>query len=207
MNAITIDVTEGQFTTAKDARRAGRVPMAYYGKGVENRSFSVDYQTFRRAFDQGGRSTIMHLKNEKGDEFAALVHEVQRDPISDDMIHVDMLAVNMSKPIHTHIPLMLVGTAPAVNDLSGVLIQSKDSVQVECLPKHLVHEIEVDISGLVDFHTSLTVGDIKVPTGITILDATDINIVTVSAPRAVIEEEAAPVAAEEKKEEGNAKSE
>ncbi len=189
MEKIILDVTEGAYATAKEARSANRIPMAYYGKGVENHGFSVDYQDFRRAYEKGGRSTIMYFKNEKEEDFPVLVQDIQYEPVSDQIIHVDVMAVQMGTAITTQVPLVLVGIAPAVKDLSGVMIQSKESVEVECLPKDLIHEIEVDISPLVDFHTSLTIGDVKVPDTIKILDAEDINIVTVSAPRAAVEEE------------------
>ncbi|MCK5616551.1 50S ribosomal protein L25, partial [Candidatus Pacearchaeota archaeon] len=189
MEKIILDVTEGVYATAKEARSANRIPMAYYGKGVENHGFSVDYQDFRRAYEQGGRSTIMYFKNEKEEEFPVLVQDIQYEPVSDQIIHVDVMAVQMGKAITTQVPLVLVGVAPAVKDLAGVMIQSKETIEVECLPKDLIHEIEVDISPLVDFHTSLTIGDIKVPDTIKILDAEDINILTVSAPRAAVEEE------------------
>lgn len=190
MDTIKLDITEGVYNSVKEARAASRIPIAYYGKGVENRQFSVDYQEFRRAFEKGGRSTIMTLTNEKGEEFPCLIHEVQYEPVSDTMIHADLKAVDMKKKIHAKIPLVMVGTAPAVKDEGGVLMQNKDSIEVECLPTELVHEIEVDISPLVDFHTSITVGDVKVPEGFTVLDSPEINVATVSAPRAVVEEEA-----------------
>lgn len=189
MDKINLEVTEGVYPTAKEARDAGRIPMAYYGKGLDNHSFSVDYQDFRRAYEKGGRSTIMHFTNEKNEEFPVLVQDIQYDPATDVMIHVDVMAVNLNKTIKTQIPLVLTGIAPAVKEEGGILMHNKDALEVECLPKDLVHEIEVDISSLVDFHTSITVGDIVIPEGIKIFDAEDINVATVSAPRAIIEEE------------------
>ena len=189
MEKILLEVTEGAYSTAKEARAADRIPMVYYGKGVDNHGFSVDYQAFRRAYEKGGRSTIMYFKNEKNEDFPILVQDIQYEPVTDEIIHIDVMAVQMGKLITTKIPLTLVGVSPAVKDLSGVLIQSKDSVEVECLPKDLMHEIEVDISPIAEFHHSLTVGDVKVPDTIKILDSEDINIVMVSAPRSAVEEE------------------
>jgi len=190
MDKIALDVTEGVYSTAKEARQAGRIPMAYYGKGHDNRGFSVDYQDFRRAYEKGGRSTIMYFKSEKGGEFPVLVQDIQYAPASDEMIHVDVMAVDLKKPIRTQIPIVLTGEIPAVKELGGILVQNKDHVEVECLPNDLMSTIEVDATGLVDFNASITVGDIKVPETIKILDAEDINVATVSAPRAVVEEEA-----------------
>jgi len=188
MDKITLEVTEGVYDSAKAARDAGRIPMAYYGKGAENHGFSVDYQDFRRAYKKGGRSTIMYFVNEKGEEFPVLVQDMQYDPVSDRIIHVDVLAVDMKKPLTTNVPLILTGDAPAVRELAGILVQNKNDVLVECLPGDLIHQIEVDISSLVDFHASITIGDIQVPDTIKILDAPAINVATVSAPKAVEEE-------------------
>ena len=197
METINLEVTQGVYSTAKAAREADRVPIVYYGNGVKNQNFSADYQEFRRAYKKGGRSTIMHLVTENKKEYAALIHDMQYDPVTDQVIHVDMLAIDLNKPIHTQIPLVFTGIAPAVKELSGVLVHNKDKVAIECLPKNLVHEIEVDISSLADFHSSITVGDIIVPETIKILDALDINVVSVSAPRAAVEEEEETVSDEE----------
>ncbi|MBN2096627.1 50S ribosomal protein L25 [Candidatus Peregrinibacteria bacterium] len=193
MEKITLNVTEGVYDSAKAARNAGRIPMAYYGKGVENHGFSADYQEFRRAYEKGGHSTIMYFVNEKGEEFPILIQDIQYDPVSDQIIHADLLAINMDQPITTAVPLVLTGVAPAVRELGGILVQNKNNVQVECLPGNLVHEIKVDISSLVDFHSSITIGDIKVPDTIEILDAPDINVATVSAPKEAEEEMPAKV--------------
>lgn len=191
MDTINLDVIEKGYTNAKEARQSGRIPMAYYGKGVKNRHFSVDYQDFRRAYEKGGRSTVLQMTNEDGENLPVLVQEIQYEPVSDEMMHVDLTAVDLNKKIRTQVPIVLTGTAPAVKEMAGVLMHTKESVEVECLPKNLPHEIEVDISSLADFHASISVGDIVVPNGVVILDAAEINLATVSAPRAAIEEEEA----------------
>jgi len=108
------------------------------------------------------------------------------------------MAIKKGQKISTDIPIVFIGESPAVRELAGIFITSKYTVSIECLPKDLPHQIELDISGLVDFNTSLTVGDIKVPEEITILDAPEISIATVSAPR----KEEEPVVAEEVEGEG-----
>ncbi|MBU1683752.1 50S ribosomal protein L25, partial [Patescibacteria group bacterium] len=190
--------------TAKEARNADRVPMIYYGKGVEPTNFSADYQDFKRLYKKAGKSAIITLINESKKEFHVLVHEIQYDPVSDEMIHIDLMAVDLNKPITTEVPLVFIGQAPAVKDLNGTFMSGKDRVMVECLPKDLVHEIEVDISPLVDFHSGLTIADINAPEGVRILDAEDISIATVSAPRAEEVEVVAPTEKTAEGEEGEA---
>lgn len=194
MEKLILKVTEGVYATAKDARKADRVPMVYYGKNIANRGFSIDYQDFRRAYKKGGKSTIMYLNNEKDEEFPVIVQSIQYDPVTDQMMHVDLIAVDMNKSIRTKIPVVLVGISPAVKDLAGILVQNKNNIEVECLAKDLIQNIEVDISSLTDFHSSITVGDIKVPDTIKVLDAEDINVATVTAPRSTAEEEDAAAA-------------
>lgn len=193
MEAITIEVAQGKYKSSKEARRDGQIPMVYYSKDVEPKHFTVDYQNFRRAYKKAGKSTIITMVDENKEEYAALAHEIQYHPVTDDIMHVDLMAIKKGQRISTDIPIVFIGEAPAVRELAGIFISSKDTVSIECLPKDLPHEIEVDISGIVDFNTSLTVGDIKVPEEIIILDAPDISIATVAAPR--MEEE--PVIAEE----------
>ncbi len=188
MEQITIQVKEGEYKSAKIVRREGMIPMICYANQVEPRQFRVDYQNFRRAYLKAGKSSIITLDVEGGDEQAVLVQAVQYDPVSDDMIHVDLMAIKKGQKITTDVPIVFVGESKAVKEDGGTFMSNKDKIHIECLPKDLLHEIEVDISSLVDFHTSLTVGDIKVPDNITILDAEDISIATVSAPREEEEE-------------------
>jgi|GEM_PF-305055 len=194
MDTISLSVTETSYATAKAARKEDRIPVAYYAKGVKNRSFSMKYQEFKKAYDKGGRTTILTFVNEKKEEVPCIVHEIQYDPITDQMIHVDVMAVDMNKKIHTKIPVKLVGISPAVRDLAGILIQSKGAITIECLPKDLVREFILDVSAIVDFHTSLKIKDIQMPPGIRSLDNVEIAVATVSAPRPTEEEEAAKAA-------------
>jgi len=195
MEKFTLEVTQGKYETAKEVRLAGQIPMNYYGKGVKNINFSVDYQNFRRVYLKAGRSSIINFIDENKKEFPVLVHQIQYDPVTDDIIHIDVLAVDLNKAITTEVPLVFVGQAPAVKDLSGVFNGFKDVVTIECLPKDLPREIEVSIESLVDFHSSITVADIKAPKGVKIVEDSGVHIATVSAPAAA--EEEAPVVATE----------
>lgn len=209
MEPITIEVAKGKYESSKEARRDGQIPIVYYSKDVKPIHFTAEYQDFRRAYKKAGKSIIITLVDEGKEEYAALAHEIQYHPVTDDIIHVDLMAIKKGQKISTAIPIVFIGEAPAVRELEGIFVNSKDTVSIECLPKDLPHQIEVDISGLVDFHTSLTVGDIKVGEEITILDAPDISIATVAAPRKeeelVVAEEAEGVEGEGVEGEGETK--
>lgn len=216
MEAITIDVTKGRLASGKATRATGMIPVEYYAKDIENQHFMVEYQTFRKVYRKAGKSTIVKMIDEQKNEYPILIHKIQYHPVTDKVIHVDVMAIRKGQKISAKIPLVFIGEAPAVRELGGIFVSNRDEVTIECLPDDLPHEIQVNITKLVDFHTSLTVGDIEAPKGITILDAKDLSIATVSAPRKEEEEvkpaapaegeaaAAAPAEGEKKPEEGAA---
>jgi len=193
MENFTIEVTQGTFATAKEARRVDQLPIIYYGNAIEPRKFFADLQDFRRTYKKTGKSAILTLKIDK-EELPCLVQDIQYHPVTNEMIHIDLKRVDLSKAVKTHIPLKFVGIAPAIKEMGGTLTTARTSLHVECLPKDLVREIEVDISSLVDFHTSIQVSDIKVPAGYKVLDNAGINVATAIQPRMEEEAVGAPVA-------------
>ncbi|MCK9186671.1 50S ribosomal protein L25 [Candidatus Gracilibacteria bacterium] len=193
MDAITLEVqSRNAEENAKNLLAQGFIPAEFYGKGMENLSFKMDYQTFRRVFVKAGSNTIIDLviDGKKGPN--VLVGEVQYHPVNGDMIHVDFRNVKMDQEITTQIPLAFVGTAPAVKTLAGIFMAKMDEVEVKCLPSALVHSIEVSIDSLEDFHCYVRVKDLKVPAGIVVLNEPEDVVAVVVAPRA---EEEAPVVA------------
>lgn len=197
MDAITLEVqSRNPEEKAKDLLNQDFIPAEFYGKGVDNMSFKMDYQTFRRVFNKAGNNTIINLviDGKKGPN--ALVGDVQYHPVNGTIIHVDFRNVKMDQEITTHIPLTFVGTAPAVKNLSGIFMSKMDEVEVKCLPNALVHSIEVSIDSLEDFHCFVRVKDLNVPEGITILNEPEDLVAVVIEPRAEEEPVVAAVPAE-----------
>ncbi|PKL36994.1 50S ribosomal protein L25 [Candidatus Peregrinibacteria bacterium HGW-Peregrinibacteria-1] len=168
---------------AKHLLKTDFIPVEYYGNGVENQSFQVDYQTFRRVYRKAGGNTVVSLKIDGGKDLNVLVHEVKYDPVTDQIVHVDVVNVKMGQKLKTSIPLEFTGLAPAVKELGGILTTHLDEVEVECLPKDLVHSIEVDISSLVDFNSVIKVGDLVVPSTIELLQEADELVMNCAPPR------------------------
>lgn len=186
----------------KDLLKAGLVPLEFYGQGVKNQSFQANYQDFRRMYRVAGGNTVVEIDIDGKEKLNALVHDVQFNPVSGNVVHVDLINVRMDVKVTANVPLVFVGSAPAVREMGGVLTHAIDYVEVECLPKNLPHEIEVDISSLVDFHHSIHVSDVKAPSGVEILNNPEDTVASVSAAKVQSEEiveDAAP-AEEEKKE-------
>lgn len=174
---------------AKILRRKNLIPAEYYGRGIENMSLQVDYQAFRKLYKKAGSNTVIDLEIDGKGMKNVLIHNVSAHPVTDLYTHVEFINVRMDEEVTTTIPVRLEGQAPAVKDLAGILIQNLDGVEVTCLPKDLVHEIVVSVESLVDFNSSITVADLKIPAGITVLNEPEASVAYVTAPQ---EEEVAP---------------
>lgn len=167
----------------KKIRSERKIPANLFGRGFDNVNLTIDKREFEKVFRKAGSSTIVDLEIEGNGNEKILIHEPQLDPVSDEIIHADLYKVNMKEEIHTEIPLEFIGFSPAVEDLEGNLITSKDSLEVKCLPDKLVSEIQVDISILKTFDDLIKVGDIKIPEGVEVLDEIEEIVAQVTPPR------------------------
>lgn len=194
MEILSLDVqSRNKSQKAKDLLRSNLIPLEYYGRGVGNKSLQVDYQTFRKLFRVAGSNTVIELNVDGKEKINVLVHEIQQDPVTDTITHVDFINVKMDQELHTKIPLEFTGDAPAVRELAGILTHHLNEVEVKCLPKYLVHNIAVSIAPLIDFSVFVRVKDLIVPDGITILNNPEEIVANVVPPR--LEEE--PIVAAE----------
>lgn len=171
----------------KNVRAQGGIPAVLYGNNFKNLNLTFDKKEFDKVYTEAGTSTLVNLEVTNHEGLRALIHEPQKDPVTGNILHVDLYKVDMQKEIHTEIPLEFVGISPAVADLEGNLITNKDAVEVKCLPDKLVSEIQIDISALKTFDDSIKVSDIKVPEGIELLAEPEEIIALVTAPRSEAE--------------------
>ncbi|MFA6528809.1 MAG: 50S ribosomal protein L25 [Candidatus Gracilibacteria bacterium] len=173
--------------STKNLRKTDVIPAVLYGRKVENVSLQVNYQEFRKIYRKAGSNGIIDL-DVGGKTMQALVHNIDLDSISGKFIHIDFLNVNMNEEITARIPLEFTGVAPAVKDLGGILVRSRNELQVKCLPAKLVSMIKVDLSPLINFHVTITVGDLKLPEGIKVLDNVKLPVATVTPTKEEVEE-------------------
>jgi len=174
---------------AKELRRNGLIPAVIYGKKFENIGLELDSHEFLLLFRDAGSSNLVDL-NIDGKSVKTLIHDVQHHPMTNAIIHVDFLKIDMKEKIRTEIPLEFVGETSLVIDQEGSLITSKDAVEVECLPADLVDHINVDISTLTSFDMNIKVADLRVPAGMEILDDPEEVVALVQPPRSEEELEA-----------------
>jgi large subunit ribosomal protein L25 len=120
---------------------------------------------FKKAWKTAGESTVVSLEGD-GIDADVLIHQVDLDPVTDVAIHADFYAIEKGKKLSVDVPLEFIGVAPAVKDLGAVLVKVLHEVEIEALPKDLPHTLQVDISSLVGFDSTLTAADIKLPAGV-----------------------------------------
>lgn len=180
-------------------RQKGVIPSVVYGSGVKDSvNLSIDYKEFERIYSQGGENTLVGLRVDENQAYNVLIHAVDKDPVSDKYIHADFYAVNMSEKIQTMIPLKFEGVSDVIKNLGGVLIKSKDQLEVESLPGDLPSEIIIDISRLKTFEDVIRVKDIALSGNVVILNESDEAIATIAPPRSEEELKALDEAVEEK---------
>jgi large subunit ribosomal protein L25 len=179
---------------AKRLRRAGRVPAILYG-GPAPVTVALDPRDIYRLIHghEGGTQLLQVSFAGGGDTRMAIIRDMQFDPVSEDLIHVDLQEVAMDKPIQVAVPLRHVGEAIGVKDTHGILEMILREVQVSCLPGAIPEVITADVTRLA-IHDVLTVGDLVVPEGVRILTDLGQAVATVAPPAA--EEVAAAPAAE-----------
>lgn len=174
----------------KQLRQQGQLPVVLYGHQAENQNLAVDNRQFTKLTETVSSSTLVDLEIDNEKPIKVLIHDAQYDPVSGYLLHADLFQVKLDEKLQTEIPLSFVGEAPAVKDLEGNLVITKNALKVEAFPQNLVSEIEVDISDLATFDDKLIVADIKAPADIEVLDDPEETLAIVTPPRSEEELEA-----------------
>lgn len=160
-------------------RREGRVPATVYGKNVNSESFSVSLPDFVKVYGEAHETGLIELTVD-GVVKPVLVHAVQVDPVKSTVLHVEFHQVDLKEKVHADVPLVLIGESPAVAQKTGVILSLVSELEVEALPTDLPEKLEADISGLSEIDQELTVANIPVPHGVTILSDAAIVIAKVA---------------------------
>ncbi len=184
----------------KISRQDGKIPAVVYGHGIKNVSLEIDEVEFKKIFEKTGESSLVSLKIEEEDKIRpVLIHEIQRERVSDKIIHIDFYQASLKEEVEVGIPLIFEGISPAVKDLGGTLVRELQEVKVKALPQNLPHDIKVDISVLKTFEDEILVKDLKVPVEVKISKNPNEIVAKVVQPTKVEEELEKPI--EEKVEE------
>jgi large subunit ribosomal protein L25 len=182
---------------ARRLRASGMVPAVLYGDGDgQSKPLSVPGKIVDYTLHHLGDNALYDIDLGAGSSTARIV-DVQRDPVTGRLVHVDFAPVNMQERIEVTVPLHVVGESPGAEE-GGVLQQVAYEVQVESLPGDIPQELTIDVSTL-EMNENLTLADITLPDGIILISEPEEVAVTVTAPTEITEEdlEAAGVVEEE----------
>jgi len=166
-------------TTAK------KIPAVVYGPGVKNQNISVNYRDFEQALKEAGESTLIDLTVGDKNPIKVLVHDMQKDPVSDNYIHADFYQLDMKKKTKVDVALKFLGREEVMKFSGGEVSESTDKLAVECLPADLVKEIEVGLSVLKNIGDVLYAKDIKLPPGLELVSDAELPVASL---RAIVEE-------------------
>ena len=192
MDVVTLKLSPRSVTgkEVKRLRKSGQVPVHLYGRGIESQALQAEAHVLRRVLPQVGTNIPLSLELD-GDEGENIcfVREIQRHPVTEEVLHVDFLRVDVSRAIQAEVPIALTGSSPAVRDLGGTLLQPLLSLLVEALPMDVPASLQVDVSQLDDFEKGVFVRDIELGPAVTLINDPDEMVARVSPPRLEVEDE------------------
>jgi large subunit ribosomal protein L25 len=169
---------EGKFNknAARRVRVAGKIPAVLYGPGHEPVAVEVDpKQITRILYSESGHNTIFDIEVTGTPATKAMIVDWQREPIKDQLIHIDFKRIALDKVLKVSVRVKLLGTPIGVKTEGGILDQVLREVEIECLPTDIPSHIDVDVSGM-KMHDVLRVSGLPHSDKIKFLDSEDATV-------------------------------
>ena len=191
-NAVEIELNPRELMGKKVGRlrRAGIVPVHLYGPGMESRALQCNASQLIRVLATAGGATPIHItiQGEPGNHLA-FAREIQWDPKRDDLLHVDLLAADISRPVTAQVPIVLIGESAGARTVSGTVMHQLRTVDIQALPLEMPSEIELDISVMEEPDSVIRVSDLLIPENATLLSDVEELVVRIELPRVEVEVE------------------
>lgn len=163
-------------------RRQGITPAHLFGHNVESVALQCDTAQLKRVLAQTGRTRLISLKLDKAKKPRnVVIREVQREPRTGELLHVDFYQVSMAEKIRVEVPIVSIGEAPALKLKENFLIQELNSLSVECLPGEIPNRVDIDLTSLTEVGQAIHVKDIMLDKEGTILNNPEQLVVKISA--------------------------
>jgi large subunit ribosomal protein L25 len=188
MAEVTLEVARRESTgkeLAKKLRRDGKIPAVVYGGHRDSVAIVVDHKAVTELVQKSehGIRSIFLLKMAGTDQQRhAMIKDVQIDPISRKMRHIDFVRVVMDEVVRVTVPVHVTGSAIGVK-LGGILDFQVRDLHVECLPNAIPDSIDIDVSTL-ELHKYYRISDLQLPEGVKVLDDPERVVVGVTHARA-----------------------
>ncbi len=175
----------GTHAYLKNLRKAGKVPGVYYTHGEAAIPIALDLHTFKKMVYH--RINLFDLDFGKGKKKQSIIRELQYDPITDGIIHVDLMGISETEKVIIKVPINVVGIAIGVKEDGGILELPFREVEIECLPKDMPTGIDVDVTEL-HLNDGIYVRDLQLENMMLVSDE-DMLIAHVLPPRVEVEVE------------------
>ncbi|WP_078414560.1 50S ribosomal protein L25/general stress protein Ctc [Priestia abyssalis] len=145
-------------STTTKLRNEGNFPAIVYGKTVQAKPIYINSADFTKAMREAGRNGVLTL-TVQNETFSVMLHDIQTDPLKNEVRHADFQVVDMSKELDADVTVVLTGEAPGVKE-GGVMQQAIHQLSIRALPQDIPSTIEADVSNL-QIGDTITVGDIS----------------------------------------------
>lgn len=178
--------TEGK--KVKTLRNQGITPIHLYGSEFDSASMQVKMSELIDILNLAGFSSPITLNDGKND-IIAFAREVQRHPLTEQILHVDFQVVGKDDQVEVEVPINLTGESPAVKNLGGVLIKLMETIRVSSKVDSVPKSLELDISVIESLEQSILVGEIEIAEGVQIVSDETFAVARVIPPRIEVEEE------------------
>ena len=176
------DRTKIKTKGVKSLRRKGLIPGVLYYAGEKNVNIEIDKSILFHAMQSGQR--IFEIEQEGKSQFT-MIKQVQYHPVTDEVIHLDLMRVRRSEKMTITVPLVLIGDAKGVKE-GGLLSQSINQLEINCFPTDVPEQIELNVEGL-ELNSSMNISDINLDNDdIEIITEKEVNVVNISQ---LVEEE------------------
>ncbi len=168
-------------------RRAGIIPVHLYGPGIESRALQCAARQLIPILAAAGASSpiSVSIEGETGSHLA-FAREIQWDPTRDTVLHVDLLAADVARPVTAQVSVVLTGEAPGAVRSGGNVTQLLLSIEVSSLPLDMPAQAEVDLASLDTVDSVLRAGDIRLPAGATVLTDPEEMVARIDVPRGAV---------------------
>lgn len=170
----------------KKIRAQGSIPAVVYGAGQEPLAIQVEDRALGRLIRSAGENAVFRLELSGTDQSRhAMIRDLQHDPTTGRLLHVDFQRVVMDQAIRVSVPIETEGTPLGVKNEGGILDFVTREVEIECLPGDIPGHLVIDVSEL-HIGQHLEAGALKLPEGVALMEAEDRVIVSLSAPRLAV---------------------
>ena len=174
---------------SRRSRGEGNIPAVVYGLGMDPVSVEIDAREFTNALKtEAGSNVIFNLEIGK-EKYTALAREIQKHVYRNEFLHVDFVQVDLSQTVDADVQVNFTGIPMGVKEEGGVIQTVNSTITITALPTNIPTSLDLDISGL-NVGDNLAAADVDLPEGVELANDEDNSIlITITIPRAAVEEE------------------